>query len=89
MLHRVNRDRCGQGAKLYGDNKDSSVTRKQVMGRELVKCTLDVVSVPVVRWCEGGTIKGGNFVCNIEHHERFLVVDVLWQKDRLPAVFCT
>ena len=26
-----------------------------------VKCTLDVLSVPVVRWCEGGTIKGPNF----------------------------
>ena len=26
-----------------------------------VKCTLDVLSVPVVRWCEGGTVKGSNF----------------------------
>ena len=26
-----------------------------------VKCTLDVLSVPVVWWCEGETRKGGNF----------------------------
>jgi len=26
-----------------------------------VKRKLYVLSVPVVRWCEGGTIKGGNF----------------------------
>ena len=26
-----------------------------------VKCKLYVLSLPVVRWCEGGTIKGGNF----------------------------
>ena len=30
-----------------------------------VKCTLDVLSVPVVRWCEGDTIKGGNFTSAI------------------------
>jgi len=35
------------------------------VGRELVECTLDVLSVPVVRCCEGGTIKGGNFISAI------------------------
>ena len=52
---------------LYGVNKDLFLTRRHVIwclgglyrwkyvtavGRELVKCTLDVLSVPVVRWCE-------------------------------------
>jgi len=27
-----------------------------------VKCTLDVVSVQVVRWCKGGTVMGGDFI---------------------------
>jgi len=31
-------------------------------GRELVGCTLDVVSVQVGRWCEGGTVRGGDFI---------------------------
>jgi len=26
-----------------------------------VKCTLDVLSVPVIRWCEGGHYKGREF----------------------------
>jgi hypothetical protein len=27
-----------------------------------VRCTLDVVSVQVVRWCNGGTVRGGAFI---------------------------
>jgi len=27
-----------------------------------VRCTLDVVSVQVVRWCKRGTVKGGDFI---------------------------
>jgi hypothetical protein len=26
------------------------------------ECTLDVVSVRVVRWCKGGTVRGGYFI---------------------------
>jgi len=32
------------------------------VGRELARCTVDVVSVQVVRWCEWGTVKGGDFI---------------------------
>jgi len=28
-----------------------------------VRCTLDVVSVQVGRWCEVGTVRGVDFVC--------------------------
>jgi len=28
--------------------------------RGLVRCTLGVASVQVVRWCEGGSVRGGN-----------------------------
>jgi hypothetical protein len=31
-------------------------------GRELVRFTLDIVSVQVVRGCTGGTVRGGGFI---------------------------
>ena len=27
-----------------------------------MRCTLDVVRVQVVRWCEVGTVRGGDFI---------------------------
>jgi len=36
MLHGVNRDRCGQGATLYGVNKDLSVTRRHLIWRKKI-----------------------------------------------------
>ena len=32
------------------------------VGRELVTCTLGVVSIQGVRWGEGGTVRGGDFI---------------------------
>ena len=38
------------------------------MGKELVKCTLDVVSVQLVRRCEGDTIRLGILFCAMERN---------------------
>ena len=46
-----------------------------------VKCTLDVLSVSVVRWCEGGTKKGGNFKSAILN---FMKVQQIFSR-RCPA----
>jgi hypothetical protein len=34
----------------------------KVVGRTLVRCALDVVSVQVLKWFEGGTVLGGDFI---------------------------
>jgi hypothetical protein len=28
----------------------------------MVRCTLEVVSLQVVKWCKEGTVKGGDFI---------------------------